>query len=110
MNRSVAGGKYGAPSGYTPILGDATVYVDADITEARLMSPCMFASPENQAGLYGITNMSFQMNLASDANRAYRSVKLQTNDDPPISLINNACVGSTTDSKVTFAFYHTPSI
>ena len=38
------------------------------------MSPFIFGSPENKQGFYGITNMNFQVNVASNANRAWRSV------------------------------------
>jgi hypothetical protein len=62
-------------AGNTPVLADSIVYIDVKITEPLLLSPFIFGSPENKAGFYGITNMNFQMNLAANANRAWRSVK-----------------------------------
>jgi hypothetical protein len=58
-----------------PNVSDKIIYVDVQITEPLLMSPFIFGSPENKQGFYGVTNMNFQMNMAPNANRAWRSVK-----------------------------------
>jgi hypothetical protein len=77
------------------------IYVDVQITEPLLMSPFIFGSPENKQGLYGITNMNFQMNMAPNANRAWRSVKFTAAAG---SLIKNAYVQSVQNSELKFTF------
>ena len=65
----------GGANPLVPAVTDTTVYVTVTLTEPLLLSPFVFGSPENNPGFYGITNMNFQMNMASDANRAWRSVR-----------------------------------
>ena len=60
-----------------PDVSSTVVYVDVEVTEPILMSPFIFGSPENKQGFYGITNMNFQMNMAPNANRCWRSVKFK---------------------------------
>ena len=97
MNRAVSGGRCKTPrgsfsikrisnaatGGAIPAVGDATVYVYVQITDPLLISPFIFGSTDNKAGFYGITNMNFQMHLAANANRAWRSVKFSSSDTPP---------------------------
>ena len=67
----------------------------------------MFGSPENKAGFYGITNMSFQMHMASDASRAWRSVRFPQSDgsaDAFGPFTKTAVVHSVASSALTFAF------
>ncbi len=86
-----------------PAMNSTTVYVDVQITEPLLMSPFIFGSPENKQGFYGITNMNFQMNTAANANRAWRSMKLRSNDGAQ-ALIKTASIQSVADSQLTFTF------
>jgi hypothetical protein len=60
-----------------PDVSSTVVYVDIEVCEPILMSPFIFGSPENKQGFYGITNMNFQMNMAPNANRCWRSVKFK---------------------------------
>ena len=113
-NRPVCGGRYRTPrgsfvvkriyngAGNTPVVGDATVYVDVRITEPILISPFVFGSPENKAGFYGITNMNFQMNLAANANRAWRSVKFHGAGNN--HMAKTATVERFDSSSLTFTF------
>ena len=114
MNRVVSGGKYKTPrgsfiikrisnaatGGTVPTCADATVYVDVRITEPLLISPFIFGATEGKAGFYGITNMNFQMNLAANANRAWRSVKFYGGDAPQSILTKEVFVESFGDSKM----------
>jgi hypothetical protein len=59
-----------------PQLGDTTVYVQVRVTEPILLSPFTFGNQDGKQGFYGIQTMNFQMNLLSNANRAWRSVRL----------------------------------
>ena len=64
-----------APGGERkPELGDSTVFVR--VPEPFLLSPFTFGSQSGKQGFYGIQTMSFQMNLLSNANRAWRCVRL----------------------------------
>ena len=57
---SISGNSVG--DGNTP----KVVIITVKITEPLLSSPWLFANPsENNQGIYGIQNLSFQMNLAS---------------------------------------------
>ena len=94
-------------AGNTPVLADSIVYIDVKITEPLLLSPFIFGSPENKAGFYGITNMNFQMNLASNANRAWRSVKFNNTVIPGQNytwLTKSAYIEQITSSTLTFTF------
>ena len=66
------------------------------------MSPFVFGSPENKAGFYGITNMNFQMNLASNANRAWRSVDFINPNGGFIT--KSAFLEKVTSSSLSFTF------
>ena len=83
-----------------PGVSDKTIYVDVQITEPLLMSPFIFGPPENKQGFYGITNMNFQMNMAPNANRAWRSVKFTT----AAGTLKNAYVQSVQNSELKFTF------
>ena len=88
-----------------PAVNSRIVYIDVQVTEPLLMSPFIFGSPENKQGMYGITNMNFQMNLASNANRAWRSVKFrEVPPDAPAQLIKTATVVDFKSSQLTFTF------
>jgi len=66
-----------APGGERkPELGDSTVFVQFRVTEPLLLSPFTFGSQSGKHGFYGIQTMSFQMNLLSNANRAWRCVRM----------------------------------
>ena len=91
-----------APSGERkPQLGDSTVFVQFRVTEPLLLSPFTFGSQSGKQGFYGIQTMNFQMNLLSNANRAWRCVRL-----PGVAgdLIKNVTIDSFQESKLIFQF------
>jgi hypothetical protein len=51
------------------------VYVEFDVCELLLLSPFAFCTPDGKQGMYGISNLTFQFNMASNANRAWRAVR-----------------------------------
>ena len=128
LNRPVVGGKYRTSRGSfiidrisnqppngagatVPGVTDTIVYVTVTLTEPLLLSPFVFGSPENKQGFYGITNMNFQMNMTSDANRAWRSVRFPKSDGvlnggnlPPYAFTKTATVHSVASSALTFTF------
>ena len=87
-----------------PAVNDQTIYIDIQITEPILLSPFVFGSPENKAGFYGITNMNFQMNMAANANRAWRSVRFD--NGAGTVLKKNATVERFSSSALTFIFFN----
>ena len=54
-------------------LTDTTVHVKFDVCEPIMLSPFIFGSGNGKQGFYGIQTMNFQMDMASTANRAWRS-------------------------------------
>ena len=65
----------GAGNHRRPQVTDTTVYATYKVTEPIMMSPFVFGHPEGKQGFYGIQTMNFQMNIQSNANRAWRSVR-----------------------------------
>ena len=63
-----------------PKVTDTVVYATYKVTEPIMMSPFVFGHPEGKQGFYGIQTMNFQMNINSNANRAWRSVRFGTFD------------------------------
>ena len=61
------------PAHAIPAITDTTVYVQFEVTEPLLLSPFVFGSGMGKQGFYGVQTMNFQMNIASNANRAWRS-------------------------------------
>ena len=79
--------------------GDA--YVRFTVTEPLLLSPFLFGNPShNNQGMYGIQNMSFNMNM-SDTRRVWRHFPDVAN---AISVIDSVELVSFTNSKLTFNF------
>ena len=56
-----------------PRLADTTVYAQFEVTEPLLLSPFVFGSGFGKQGFYGIQTMNFNMNINSNAARAWRS-------------------------------------
>jgi hypothetical protein len=56
-----------------PTIDDTEVYVQFRVTEPLLLSPYIFGSGEGKQGFYGIQTMNYQMNMLSNANRAWRT-------------------------------------
>jgi hypothetical protein len=56
-----------------PQTDDEEVFVQFTVTEPLLMSPFVFGSGYGKQGFYGIQTMNFNMNIAPNANRAWRS-------------------------------------
>jgi hypothetical protein len=86
-----------------PGVNTTTIYVDVQVTEPLLMSPFIFGTPQNHQGFYGIANMTFQMNLASNANRAWRSVRFKSSDGT-VSFNKTATIHEFASSSLTFTF------
>ena len=68
---NIYGGTAAAPR--NPRIDDNEVYVVFDVCEPLMLSPFIFGSGEGKQCFYGIQTMSLQMNMASTANRAWRS-------------------------------------
>lgn len=74
-----------------------TVLLTVKFTEPLLSSPWLFANPsENNQGMYGIQNLSFQMNLDQSCKRVWRTSR-------NISDLN-VSVNAWSDSKLTFTY------
>ena len=74
-----------------------TVLLTVKFTEPLLSSPWLFANPsENNQGMYGIQNLSFQMNLDQSCKRVWRTSRNVSN--------LNVSVNSWSDSKLTFTY------
>ena len=67
-----------------------------------MLSPFIHGNPENKQGFYGITNMNFQMNMASSANRAWRSARFTSINGGIFNKI--ASIQSFQSSTLTFTF------
>ena len=61
-----------------PAVNSNVACVCVQITEPPLMSPFIFGSLDRKAVFSGFTSMSFQMNMAANASRAWRSIRLKT--------------------------------
>jgi hypothetical protein len=68
---------YAKPGGDTtkriPLLADTVVYAQFEVTEPLLLSPFVFGSGFGEQGFYSIQTMNFNMNMNSNAVRAWRS-------------------------------------
>ena len=87
----------GAGNHRRPQVTDTTVYATYKVTEPIMMSPFVFGHPEGKQGFYGIQTMNFQMNINSNANRAWRSVRFPGFD-------KTATVQSFGESMLIFTF------
>ena len=56
-----------------PTVADAVVYARFKVTEPLLLSQFVFGSGYGEQGLYGIQTMNFNVNVNSNAGRAWRS-------------------------------------
>ena len=56
-----------------PRVADTVVYAQFEVTEPLLLSPFVFGSGFGKQGFYGIQTMNFNMNINSNAARAWRS-------------------------------------
>lgn len=73
-----------------------TVVIKFSVVEPLLISPFIFADPKaNNQGCYGIQNLNFVMNLASNAHRAFRSAN---------PYITNAVVSAVDKAELIFNF------
>jgi len=68
----------GAGNRRAPQVADNDVYVQVEVAEPLLLSPFVFGSTHGKQGFYGIQTMNFQMNMLSNANRAWRSARFTT--------------------------------
>ena len=98
----------GAGGKRIPQVDDNEVYVQFKVTEPLLLSPFTFGSQEGKQGFYGVANMNIQMNMQSNANRAWRSVKF-ANDGTAGTTANTfytktASIHSFEESRLVFTF------
>ena len=77
------------------------VYVRFRVTEPLQLSPFTFGTTDGKQGFYGIQTLNFQMNMMSNANRAWRSVRFpgRTGD-----FAKTAQIESFENSQLTFQF------
>ena len=61
-----------------PLIADTVVYAQFEVTEPLLLSPFVFGSGFGKQGFYGIQTMNFNMNMNSNAARAWRSAVFGT--------------------------------
>jgi hypothetical protein len=82
-------------------MADNEVYVRFRVTEPLLLSPFTFGTTDGKQGFYGIQTLNFQMNMMSNANRAWRSVRFpgRTGD-----FVKTAQIESFENSQLTFQF------
>ena len=80
-----------------PNLADTTVYVQFRVTEPLLISPFTFGCQDSKQGIYGIQNITFQMNMLPNANRAWRSAST--------GYSKTARIVNFTESQLFFKFY-----
>ena len=80
-----------------------TTYVTIKITEPLMSSPWLFANPqENNQGIYGIQNLSFQFNLDANCRRVFRTSRVIPN--LAVSVEGVGGVSGWADSKLIFTF------
>ena len=94
----------GAGGRRLPLQGDNEVFVRFQVVEPLLLSPFIFGSGHGKQGFYGIQTMNFQMNLLSNANRAWRSVQLSNTVNGNNTWIKTADIDSFEDSTLYFQF------
>ena len=58
----------------TPAITDNVVYVTLRVVELLLVRPFTFGCQDSKQGMHGVGDMTFQMNMLPNANRALRSV------------------------------------
>ena len=93
-------------NGTTPLTtttGDAvrTAYVRFTVTEPLLLSPFIFANPQsNNQGMYGVQNMSFNMNFG-DTSRIWRHTNTAGNGT---AVVQSVEIESFQYSKLSFNF------
>ena len=84
-----------------PAVTDNVVYVTFEVTEPLLLSPFVFGSGMGKQGFYGVQTMNFQMNIASNANRAWRSAIWPQLE---MAYTKNVTIDSFADSTLLFQF------
>ena len=80
-----------------------TTYVTVKITEPLMSSPWLYANPqENNQGMYGIQNLSFQFNLDANCRRVWRTSRTI----PQLAVAVEAVNGGSgwADSKLIFTY------
>jgi hypothetical protein len=89
-----------------PVANNATghVYVRFTVSEPLMLSPFLFTNnSSNNQGMYGVQNMSFNMNLNTAANRVWRHVDT-AGATGKVSTISGVTVTKITNSNLTFNF------
>ena len=83
--------------------GPKVCYVKFTVSEPLMISPFLFSKTSNNGGLYGIQNMSFQMNIMSDAKRAWKHMNAPVGEAAR-STITSIEVFKFESSRLTFNF------
>ena len=68
------------------------------------MSPFAFGNPDGKQGMYGISNLTFQFNMASNANRAWRAVRFNDNPFPLSPTFKVATIDKFENSQLHLMF------
>ena len=104
INR-VFGGSLQNPREVT--LLDNQIFLEFQVTEPILLSPFTFGNPDHP-GFYGISNLSFNFQFASNASRAFRSARWSNNlmpaADAPYTPSKTATIAAITKSTLTMTF------
>ena len=84
-----------------PTVDSNDVFIQFEVTEPLLLSPFIFGTTHGKQGFYGIQTMNFQMNMLSNANRAWRSVRFRAGADV---WDKQASIVEFTDTELLFQF------
>jgi hypothetical protein len=98
---NVTGGGATEVDWYTPLATFNTMFVYVTVQEPLLISPCCFGNPSAYGGIYGIQNITHQINIDSTASRSWRSAMKV---DGGGNQINFTYGVSFSNSKLNFLF------
>ena len=80
-----------------------TTYITVKITEPLMSSPWLFSNPQqNNQGIYGVQNLSFQFNLDANCRRVWRTSRTITNLAVAVESANGG--SGWADSKLIFTY------
>jgi len=89
-----------------PGVNDNEIYVTFEVTEPLLLSPFCFGTTAGKQGMYGIQTLNFQMNMLSNASRAWRSARYLINpgNGVPEYFTKQAFIQEFSKSELIFQF------
>jgi len=80
-----------------------TTYITVKITEPLMSSPWLFSNPQqNNQGIYGVQNLSFQFNLDANCRRVWRTSRTIANLAVAVESANGG--SGWADSKLIFTY------